>query len=64
MGYLLFLLATDQVLEEVDGEVVAVAEVRLHVDGEERVHFALALELGAERGRDYLASRSDIGLHA
>ena len=43
MGYLLFLLATDQVLEEVDGEVVAVAEVRLHVDGEERVHFALAL---------------------
>ena len=63
VGRLTFSLPAHEVLEEVDREAVAAAEVGLDVDGEEDVDLALAAELGAECrcgdcGLDWLA-----GLH-
>ena len=45
---LLEAFASDEVLEEVDGEVVTVAEVSFNVDGEEDVDLFLGTELGGE----------------
>ena len=48
MGYLLLALAGHDVLEEVDRQVVAVAEVSFRVDSEECINLSLRAELGAE----------------
>ena len=43
-----FAFTGDQVFEEVDGEVVAVAEISFDVDGEEDVDLPLGAELRRE----------------
>ena len=63
MGDLLLALASDEVLEEVDGEVVATAEVGLHVDGEEDEDLSLGAELGAEAGGGDGACLGIVALH-
>ena len=47
--YLLFALARNEILEEVDSEAVAVAEISLHVNGEEHIDLPLRAELGGKR---------------
>ena len=45
---LLPLLPVHDVLEEVDGDVVTIREIRLHVHREELVDLSLGAELGTE----------------
>ena len=63
MGYLLLALAGHDVLEEVDGEVVAVAEVGPRVHSEEDVDLPLRAELGSEGCGGDLALLGVDGLH-
>ena len=61
--HLLLALAHHDVLQEVDGQVVAVAEVGLRIDGEEDVDLALGAELGAECGGGDCLLDLLLGLH-
>ena len=61
--HLLLAPAHHDVLQEVDGQVVAVGEVRLRVDGEEDVDLALGAELGAEDGGGDRLLDLLLGLH-
>ena len=60
---LLLAFAHDEVLAEVDGQVVAAAQVSLDVDGEEHVDLSLRTELGGERGRGDCLLQGDTALY-
>ena len=51
------------VLEEVDGDVVTIREVRLHIHREELVDLPLGAELGAKGGGCYCWSVLVSSLH-
>ena len=53
-----------EVLEEVDGDVVTIREVCLHIHCEELVDLPLGTELGAEGGGGDRWSVLGSGLHA
>ena len=63
MVHLLLPLPHDQVLEEVDSERVAGAEVDLRVLGEEDVYLPLGAKLGCKRRRSHVLLHLRFGLH-